>query len=580
MEQSILITSINRNIKFKKKIIRYPFTEPNQIKKASEYCDRIYEEVLGYLSKYLNKEHNLDWSKRSWRILIGPWLSRFIETSYEKWRVIENLKKKCPRIKIKIHTIRNFNFSCYDHDDFSNKNQSDEWNEQILAYMIKKNSLLKLKNVNKTKKLSLKSSKKKKIDILIFFKKIILLSLSKFLKLFIKRNDGIIYSSYINGVINKLKLCFSLGQFPQIYSFTDYHHNYSSLEKITEKRKLNIKFQNRKKDKFFIIIEDLMNKMFPVIYLERFKYLKSLSNNRTFPINPKFILTSCPPITKDETFKFWVSSQVHDNKKLFMMQHGGAPYGTAYFQPTVPKHEIKISDKFLSWGWGEGKKILKVPAPTILNQSAKYLRSGKILLLFHEPRKYITTFQVDSLWGERSSMYYKQQSDFLLSLPKNLMNKFFFKFFPGQDSFNQIKNQISEFNKYSTKSLRKIILKKLEPNPNFNLIQKNYELLIFNYNSTGFYESIGMGRPCILFLDKKIMPFSNKEEKIFGKLKKAGILHYDKKVLIHHLNSINNNINKWWNSKEVTLARKIFCSRFVSSNDDYLKIYKNILIGK
>ena len=39
--------------------------------------------------------------------------------------------------------------------------------------------------------------------------------------------------------------------------------------------------------------------------------------------------------------------------KTFMMQHGGARHGTAYFQPTVPKREIKISDKFLSWGWGE-----------------------------------------------------------------------------------------------------------------------------------------------------------------------------------------------------------------------------------
>ena len=379
MEQSILITSINKDIKFKKKLIKYPFTKPNQIKKASKYCDKIYEKVLEYLSKYLNKKHNLDWSKRSWRILIGPWLSRFIETSYEKWCVIENLKKKCPKIKIKTTKNINFNFSCYDHDDFSNKNKSDEWNEQILTYIIEKNSLLKLKkNINRSKKLPLNLLKKKKINIFAFLKKIIFLSLSKFLKLFIKNNDGIIYNSYINGFINKFKLCFSLGQLPQIHSFADYHHNFLPLEKITEKRKLNFKFHKYEKDKFLKIIQDLMNKMFPVLYLEKFQYLKSISNKRSFPKNPKFILTSCPPITKDEAFKFWVSSQIHFNKKLFIMQHGGAPYGTDYFPSSVQKHEIKISNKFLSWGWGEGKKILKVPAPTILNRSAKYLRSGKI----------------------------------------------------------------------------------------------------------------------------------------------------------------------------------------------------------
>mgnify|MGYP004154554139 FL=1 len=76
------------------------------------------------------------------------------------------------------------------------------------------------------------------------------------------------------------------------------------------------------------------------------------------------------------------------------------------------------------------------------------------------------------------------------------------------------------------------------------------------------------------------MPFSNKEAKIFGKLKKVGILHFDKKSLIQHLNNINNNIDKWWNKKEVLLSREIFCDKFASSNADYLKIYKNILIGK
>ncbi len=575
MKQSILISSINRDIKLEKLLVRYPFTKPNQIKKASIYCDKVYETVLEYLSKYLNKEHNLNWSKRSWRILIGPWLARFIETTYEKWHVLENLKDKCPKIIIKARKNKNYNFSCYDHDDFSNKNQTDEWNELILTYLIERYSRLNLKkSIKGNYEHQYNSIKKEKLDFFSFYKKIVLQSLSRFLRLFIKTNDGIIYYSYINGVINKFKLSLSLGQLPQIYSFSDYNNNYKSLQKITRKRKTNFKFCKNRKDKFLIVIEDLINKMFPVIYLEKFQHLQSLSSKRGFPKKPKFILTSCPPITKDETFKFWVSCQVYNKKKLIMMQHGGAAYGTPYFQPSVPRHEIKISDKFLSWGWGENGKILKVPAPIILNQSSRYIRNGKMLLVFHDPRKHITTFQADSLWGERTSQYYKQQSDFLLSLPNTLISKFFFKFFPGREA------KKIEFNKYLTKTLRKTIFKQLEENHNFNQVQKNYELLIFNYNSTGFLEAIGIGRPCILFLDKKVMPFSNKEAKIFGKLKKVGILHFHKKSLINHLNNINDNIDKWWSNKEVKIARNIFCNRFVLSKDDCLKIYRNILIAK
>ena len=90
MEQSILITSINKDIKFKKTLIRYPFTKPNQIKKASEYCDKIYEEVLEYLSKYLNKKHNLDWYPIEYEIcdykeMIGHMAYTGLPTHYRHW---------------------------------------------------------------------------------------------------------------------------------------------------------------------------------------------------------------------------------------------------------------------------------------------------------------------------------------------------------------------------------------------------------------------------------------------------------------------------------------------------------------
>ena len=169
-------------------------------------------------------------------------------------------------------------------------------------------------------------------------------------------------------------------QLPQIHSFADYHHNFLPLEKITEKRKLNFKFHKYEKDKFLKIIQDLMNKMFPVLYLEKFQYLKSISNKRSFPKNPKFILTSCPPITKDEAFKFWVSSQIHFNKKLFIMQHGGAPYGTDYFPSSVHKHEIKISNKFLSWGWGEGKKNPKSSSTNYIKSISKISKKWKNII--------------------------------------------------------------------------------------------------------------------------------------------------------------------------------------------------------
>ena len=36
------------------------------------------EKYLKKICKELNKFHNINWSERSWRILLGPWLDKFI----------------------------------------------------------------------------------------------------------------------------------------------------------------------------------------------------------------------------------------------------------------------------------------------------------------------------------------------------------------------------------------------------------------------------------------------------------------------------------------------------------------------
>ena len=92
-----------------------------------------------------------------------------------------------------------------------------------------------------------------------------------------------------------------------------------------------------------------------------------------------------------------------------------------------------------------------------------------------------------------------------------------------------------------------------------------HRLLIFNYNSTGFIEGIGTNIPSILFLNNTIMPFSMKEKKIFMKLKKVGILHFNHKSLISHLKKINSDVESWWLNKEVIEARKKFCKKLIKT---------------
>ena len=54
---------------------------------------------------------------------------------------------------------------------------------------------------------------------------------------------------------------------------------------------------------------------------------------------------------RDNIFKFWLATQSNKNAKIIYGQHG-AGYGTN-LKHYAEIHELKICDKYLSWGWNK-----------------------------------------------------------------------------------------------------------------------------------------------------------------------------------------------------------------------------------
>ena len=94
----------------------------------------------------------------------------------------------------------------------------------------------------------------------------------------------------------------------------------------------------------------------PTIYLEGFQKLMSISKYSFLP-NKKIILTC--NAWRDNIFKFWLATQSNKNAKIIYGQHG-AGYGTN-LKHYAEIHELKICDKYLSWGWKkDNNKILPI----------------------------------------------------------------------------------------------------------------------------------------------------------------------------------------------------------------------------
>ena len=73
------------------------------------------------------------------------------------------------------------------------------------------------------------------------------------------------------------------------------------------------------------------------------------------PKKPKVIMTSIDHHFND-LFKLYSAKNVLSGTKYFIFQHGGF-YGTANHL-MAEKMDIRLSDKFFSWGWSGNKKVI------------------------------------------------------------------------------------------------------------------------------------------------------------------------------------------------------------------------------
>ena len=94
------------------------------------------EKYLKKISTELNKFHNVDWSERSWRILIGPWLDKFISCVNNRILQVERVIREEGNI-IHLNNSKIKNLSTRDQNEFGRKILNSEYNDLLFNKIIK-----------------------------------------------------------------------------------------------------------------------------------------------------------------------------------------------------------------------------------------------------------------------------------------------------------------------------------------------------------------------------------------------------------------------------------------------------------
>ena len=542
-------------------VTKYYWDDRNNLNEDYKYLNNLCDSLLKEISQNLNKIHKKDYDTEYWRLLMGLWLLHFSGAIFERWKNIESAFLQFE----KINYFQKFKFT-NDHvpsnlRGFSYISQDIKWNHlmysKIIEYLKNKNNIkIDINNqeiIRDNFYFSFKSnfSHRFKIHLLNAYQKIF--------GFLIKSNKFVIFKSY-TGLTVEFFLNFINAQMPVFFVNKDFKSKTNHILR----RKIKINFNCKSLFEEFLI--QIIFENIPKDALEDYDEIQKYIKESNYPKKPNTII-STRSILGDNIFIRYCAEMKNKGTKFIYGQHGGV-YGHAKFSQTED-HEVKVANKFLSWGWIDPKLPNIIPFGVLKNIGNYKFRVKKKInnaCYFVRARSKYTNRIDSSVGSNQMAKYYNSCLNFF-------DNYFSYKsdisiiprFHEADFEWNHKKIWKKRYSKIKITSTNEESLK---------TVYNKYDILIYSYISTGFLESLSLDKPFLLISSLEEWPLRSSAYEDFMKLKKAKIFFNDNESALSHLINIKGNLNEWWNSQEIKKIKLNFKNKYAIPLNNYEKLKK------
>lgn len=514
--------------------------------------NNIYNNYLIEITDFLNKIHKVNYSVDYWKIIIGPWLKRFIFIVYDRLHNIKLIKKKYSISYVKINNYLEKDFLFNDYNDFDYKHHTDEWNNIIYDQIIKSLKYFRVKKFNAIEN-NKKLIKKNSLLLKLFF------AVNKFFNLFVKKNN----SFFINTYLPKAKLLLLHLKLRQIPFFPE--------EYIKLKFKKNIQFRlkknKKKKDTFELVLDSIIFKHFPKIYLEGYKKTIKFIDTLPWPTIPRFIYSS-NSFFNDDVFKIYLAEQKRRyNTKIITGQHGGGFFSSKYY--FNQDLQFDISDFVLTWGFKKKFSNKFVPMFNFLNankyKKKKYMNNNNLLFIDYELPRFSAGLGIGMFQDKNYLELLEDRFVFLKKINYSVLNSTIVKLYPT-DYGRCTKERFYD---------RGIKCKFSSRDDNFVKLLNSSKICVTNLNATTYLQSLNLNHPTVIFFNKNIDLMNEEFSLSLKALKKVGIFFNTPEEAASHINLIWNSIDSWWSSKKVQSAVNFFCNKYSKRSNNKVNDLNN-----
>jgi len=520
----------------------------------------IHEKILPILADKLNEIHQVNYSLRYWRILVGPWLGVFISVLFDRYSVLKSVFSDDKKYSCTFIKRDDFSFVPHDMRDFENFKSRDDWNELIYSQLITEywadkveaTWVIENKNHGFKKETSAKIKRKMRNRKIVAFIK----------QLYISNNSYFFIGSYLPSKVQPA-LQRRLGQVvnawrplpsPTIEHSADTREQWKVLDigAVTD---------------FERALQVMIPLHIPTLYLEGYKALSTAVKKLPWPKNPKAIFTS-NSFWLDDMFKAWAASKTEIGTPLVIGQHGGT-YGDGLFF-WLKTHETKIADKWLSWGWSDEaqKNIIPIANLRIIGSQVDYNPKGGVVMIETGMYRYhslMISAPVASQWLD----YFNDQQTFLSELPDALQQRVLLRldrrtgeWMGGERHWHEV--------------MPKVVIDAGVNNMKETI--QNSRLCIVTYDATAHLETLAWNVPTIMFWNPEHWEINEQAKPYFDMLESVGIFHTTPQGAAQQMIKVWDNVESWWQSDKVQQARSTFVAQYSATPENALDLLKEVLV--
>ena len=505
-----------------------------------ELSESVYLSLSMQIADALNQSHQCSKSTRYWEILTGSWLRLFIDLLISRIFIVAKLRAMYPDIQLVSADATKSRRAPFNTADFHSLTKSTEWNSLVYADLWNTARAEHIAPHDRTFRTAQTQPKSQSS----------------------KRSGCVLSATYLPRT-QELLLQLRLGT---------KHRRLRVINPpaipVDDKARQQLVFDESQFSDVDELYIKILTDYLPTSFLEGFVELRKSISQMRLPSSPKTIFTSNRHIY-DDVFNVWIADATEHGSRLILGQHGGH-YGISKFPTYAERQEKSVSDSYLTWGWkpsssSEGGIILTTVGT---HRKQNKIRSRAILVtdeLWSQPRAIYTDIS-------ETSNYLDHLGLLVQSLPPSIQQSLELRRHVGQSVVghpveNWWRNQLPAINLG-------------DPLIPFSQIVKNAKVVVVAHNGTTIPENFSQGIPTLISWTSNWVEIRDEAKPVFAKLAEVGIFHEDPVALAKHISAIWDNVDDWWESKEVVDARELFCSQYARSVPHPRKFLREIIVGK